>query len=83
MITIFEHQTQVIQKILQVNNDSILSEIDEILKKNEIIGHTSSGKPLTQKEYIEHIESISNSIKNGAKTFSGKEVKNFVLKHDS
>jgi hypothetical protein len=32
---------------------------------NKTIAFTSSGKPLTKKQYIQHIEKISNEVKNG------------------
>ena len=32
---------------------------------NKAIGYSSSGKPLTTKQYINHIEKISNEVKEG------------------
>lgn len=46
---------------------------------NEIVAYTGKGQPLTKEDYKQRIKSISQSIENGAKTYSPEEVKNYVF----
>tara|TARA_R110001606_G_scaffold313682_1_gene460314 strand:+ start:49 stop:300 length:252 start_codon:yes stop_codon:yes gene_type:complete len=66
-------------------DEEMLQKIDELKnndsKKNVI--YNSQGKGLTKEEYVNHVEEISNSIKNGAKTFTPKEVREYVLNRKS
>ncbi|WP_339884778.1 hypothetical protein [Polaribacter vadi] len=66
-------------------DEEMLQKIDELKnndsKKNVI--YNSQGKGLTKEEYVHHVEEISNSINNGAKTFTPKEVREYVLNRKS
>lgn len=77
MNSLAEHKNRIVRRILDITDENILRDIDTILG-NEVI-FTTSGKKLSEKEYIEYIESISNAVKNGAKTYTSKEVKEFIL----
>ena len=74
-----QHKTKIIQKVKSVKDEKILDEIDTVLNGNYIVAYTIDGKPLNRNHYIEHIESISESIANGAKTFTTEEVRNRIF----
>lgn len=78
-MNIEQHKTKIIQKVQNIKDEKILDEIDSILNGNFVVAYTIDGKPLTKKEYTNHIESISESITNGAKTFTTEEVRNRIF----
>ncbi len=78
-MNIEQHKTKIIQKLQTIQDDSLLDDIDMVLKGNYSVAHTIDGKPLTKNQYINHIESISASIANGANTFTTEEVKNRIF----
>ena len=74
-----QHKTKIIQKIQTIQDEKVLNEIDTVLNGNCIVGYTIDGKSLTKNHYSNHIESISESIANGAKTFATQEVKDRIF----
>jgi hypothetical protein len=78
-MNIEQHKTKIIQKLQSIQDDSLLDEIDLVLNGNYSVAHTIDGKPLNKNQYINHIESISKSIANGANTFTTEEVKNRIF----
>lgn len=71
---------QLAQYILNNAKDSVIDKIKALLEKEgEVVAYTIKGQPLTKKEYISHIETISKKIDNGAKTYTSNEVKEYVL----
>ena len=78
-MNIEQHNTQIIQKVQNIQDEKLLDEIDTVLNGNYIVAYTIDGKPLTKNQYVNHIESISESIANGAKTFTTEEVRNRIF----
>lgn len=74
-----QHKTKIIKKVQGIQDEKLLDEIDTVLNGNYIVAYTTDGKPLTKNQYIDHIESISESIANGAKTYTTEEVRNRVF----
>jgi hypothetical protein len=74
-----QHKTKIIQKLQTIKDEKMLDEIDAILNGNYIVGYTIAGEPLTKNQYVNHIETISQSIAKGAKTFTTDEVKNRIF----
>lgn len=74
-----QHKTKIIQKLQTLKDEKMLDEIDAILEGNHIVGYTIGGKPLTKNQYSNHIEFISKSVANGAKTYTTEEVRNHVF----
>mgnify|MGYP003590177570 CR=1 FL=1 len=71
---------QLAQYILNNAKDSVIDKIKALLEKeDETIAYTTKGQPLTKKEYTTHIETISQKIDDGAKTFTSQEVKEYVM----
>ena len=80
MPSLEEHKNDVVKRILEVNNKATLQEIEAILKRDsEVVAVTASGKKLSETGYIDYLNKISESIKNGEKTYTSEEVKAFVL----
>lgn len=80
MPSLEEHKNDVVKRILEVDNKATLQEIEAILKRDsEVVAVTTSGKKLSETGYIDYLNKISESIKNGERTYSSEEVKAFVL----
>ena len=63
--------------------EEMLTIIDELKKSTSsktVVTYTSKNIGLTKKDYINHIEGISDRIKNGDKTYATKEVRNAIIK---
>lgn len=73
------YKNQIIKKLLDVQDENLLAEIEAILDLNPIVIQTIDGKSLTKSEYIEHIESISESVADGAETLTSEEIRNDIL----
>uniref|UniRef100_UPI0040492C3F hypothetical protein n=1 Tax=Gelidibacter sp. TaxID=2018083 RepID=UPI0040492C3F len=78
MSLLAEHKNRIVRRILDVTDIHTLQDIEAILG-NETEITTTSGKKLSEKDYIDYINAISESIKNGEKTYSTEDVKSFVL----
>ncbi len=74
-----QRKTKIIQKVQNIQDEKLLDEIDTVLNGNYIVAYTIDGVALTRNQYINHIESISESIANGAKTFTTEEVRNRIF----
>ncbi len=74
-----QHKSKIIQEVQNIQDEKLLDEIDTVLNGNYIVAYTIDGKPLTKNQYINHIESISDSIAKGAKTFTTEEVRNCIF----
>jgi hypothetical protein len=78
-MNIEQHKNKIIQKVQNIQDEKLLDEIDTVLSGNYIVAYTIDGKPLTKNQYVSHIESISESIANGSKTFTTEEVRNRIF----
>jgi hypothetical protein len=76
---------ELVKQLLNVEKESVLNKVKEILSTESVntVAYATSGEPLTEEKYIEHIKQISNDIENGATTYSSQEVKNYVLNHET
>ena len=70
-----QHKKNIIKKVQNIQDLKLLDEIDSVLNGNYIVAYTIDGKPLNKNQYIDHIESISESIEKGAKTFTTEELR--------
>lgn len=55
----------VVQKILSLNQESIINKIDEILDREMIVGYTVDGQPLNKEKYNQRIALAEKQLKNG------------------
>lgn len=76
---------ELVKQLLNVEKESVLNKVKAILSTESvnIVAYTTSGKPLTEENYIAHIKQISNDIENGATTYSSQEVKDYVLNREA
>lgn len=56
---------EVVQKILALDQESIIKKIEKILENEMVVGYTVDGKPLTKKEYNQRIAVAEKQLKNG------------------
>lgn len=56
---------KVVQKILALDQESIIKKIEKILENEMVVGFTVDGKPLTKKEYNQRIATAERQLKNG------------------
>jgi hypothetical protein len=68
------------QRILSLNDLSLLEKVKNLLKSDDVICYTVAGKPLTKAEFTSEMESQQNKIKNGtAKLHSVENVRKIVM----
>ncbi|WP_367771826.1 hypothetical protein AB3G33_00465 [Flavobacterium sp. WC2421] len=73
------HKNQLIKKLIDVQDETLLDKIDAILNSDSIVALTLDGESLTKSEYIAHIESISQSVADGAETYTSEQVRTSIL----
>lgn len=73
------YKNQIIAKLIDVQDQKLLEQIESVLNGNSIVANTFEGKSLTKSQYIEHIESISQSVADGAETYTSEQVSSHVL----
>jgi hypothetical protein len=76
------YKNRIIKKLIAVQDEKLLEQIESVLNENSIVANTFEGKYLTKSQYIEHIEHIENisqSVADGAETYTSEQVRNHVL----
>lgn len=73
------YKNQIIKKLIDIQDEKLLEQIEAVLNGNTVVAHTVDGKSLTKSQYIEHIESISDSVADGAETYSSEQVRNHAM----
>jgi len=73
------YKNQIIKKLIDIQDKKILEQIDAVLNGNPIVAHSFDGKSLTKSQYIKHIESISESVADGAETYTSEQVRSYIL----
>jgi hypothetical protein len=71
---------QVMQKIINVSEASLLNKISTILDEEMIVGYTTDGIPLTRKQYNERLSLAEEQLKSGeyiAQEDLEKEIENW------
>ncbi len=55
----------ILQSIINVNKESLLLKIKTLIDDELIVGYSTSGEPLTKKEYNKQLEESEKQIENG------------------
>lgn len=55
----------IVQKLMDVTEESLLGKIETLLDKEMIVAYTTSGKPLTKKDYNLRLQNAENQISEG------------------
>ena len=69
----------IVHRILEVQNSKLLTEIETLLN-NDIYTYSTSGKPLSVREYKEHLNQIMIDSDAGKKGYTTQEAKNKIIK---
>lgn len=68
------------QRILNVNDNKILSKIAKLLDEENVIGYDADGNPISEKEYAKDIHEALHQLNEGnLETYSSEEVRKKIL----
>jgi len=70
-------RNNIVHRILDISDLKLLNQIEELLDK-DVFTYTTSGKPLSVKEYKNHLDTIMIASDSGAVGYSTDEAKNKV-----
>lgn len=78
-------KVELIQWILNSTEETLLKveKIKEKSTQENLDIYSTTGESFTKNSYKKHINTIRESIKNGAKTYSTDEVRDFVLNQNN
>ena len=68
-------RNNIVHRILDISDLKLLNKIEELLD-NDVFTYTTSGKPLSVKEYKNHLDKIMIASDSGAVGYSAAEAKN-------
>ena len=68
-------RNNIVHRILDISDLKLLNKIEELLD-NDVFTYTTSGKPLSVKEYKNHLDKIMIASDSGAVGYSTVEAKN-------
>ncbi|TRX02247.1 hypothetical protein [Flavobacterium gawalongense] len=69
----------IVHRILDVSNSRLLSKIEALLD-DEIYTYTTSGKPLSVKEYENHLNQIMIASDSGEKGYTTEEARSNIVR---
>lgn len=67
-------RNNIVHRILDISDSNLLNQIEELLDK-DVFAYTTSGKPLSVKEYKNHLDEIIIASDSGAVGYSTAEAK--------
>ena len=68
------------QRILNINDNKILSKIAKLLDEENVIGYDAEGNPISEKEYAKDIHEALHQLSEGNfETYSSEEVRKKIL----
>lgn len=67
-MTLEQRKIELIAMMLKVRSESLINQMENLLKKEMIVGYTTAGEPLTLKQYNERLEKAEKQITNGEGT---------------
>jgi hypothetical protein len=59
---------EVMEMLLKVRSESLITQIKTLLKKEMIVGYTTAGEPLTLKQYQDRMELAKRQVAEGKVT---------------
>ena len=70
----------IIQRILNINDNKILSKIAKLLDEENVIGYDAEGNPISEKDYAKDIHEALHHLSEGnLETYSSEEVRKKIL----
>ncbi|WP_396168671.1 hypothetical protein [Flavobacterium sp.] len=73
-MNLITQRNNIVHRILDVSDLTLLNQIEELLDK-DVFTYTTSGKPLSVKQYKNHLDEIMIASDSGAVGFSTTEAK--------
>jgi hypothetical protein len=73
-MNLITQRNNIVHRILDVSDLTLLNQIEELLDK-DVFTYTTSGKPLSVKEYKNHLDELMIASDSGAVGFSTTEAK--------
>jgi len=73
-MSLITQRNNIVHRILDVTDLTLLNQIEELLDK-DVFTYTTSGKPLSVKEYKNHLDEIMIASDSGAVGYSTAEAK--------
>ncbi|HQZ24950.1 MAG TPA: hypothetical protein PLD18_06595 [Flavobacterium sp.] len=67
-------RNNIVHRILDISDSKLLNQIEELLDK-DVFAFTTSGKPLSVKEYKNHLDQIKTASDSGAVGYLTEEAK--------
>ena len=68
------------QRILNINDNKILSKIAKLLDEENIVGYDADGNPISEKEYTKDIlEALHELNEKKLETYSSEDVRKKIL----
>lgn len=64
-MTIEQRKMELMAKLLKVRSESLISQMEKLLKKEMIVGYTTAGEPLTAQEYNERLANAEKNYSDG------------------
>jgi|GEM_PF-5414424 len=78
METTSDRKVDITKKILELDDDSALGRIEEILAEAETVAYTIQGEPLNLNQYRKRVETISHEVEKESKVHSPEDVRDYV-----
>lgn len=69
----------IVHRILDIDNETVLNQIEALLNK-EVFAYSTDGKPLSVKEYKDHLEEIVNVSDAGERGYTTEEARKKIVK---
>ncbi len=73
-MSLITQRNNIVHRILDVSDMKLLSQIEELLDK-DVFTYSTSGKPLSVKEYKNHLDEIMIASDSGAVGYSTNDAK--------
>ena len=73
-MNLITQRNNIVHRILDISDMKLLNQIEELLDK-DVLTYTTSGKPLSVKEYKNHLDEIMSVSDSGAVGYSTTEAK--------
>ena len=68
------------QRILNINDNTILNKIAKLLDEENIVGYDADGNPISEKEYTKDIHETLHQLSEGKlETYSSEEIRKKIL----
>ncbi len=64
-MTIEQRKMELMAMLLKVRSESLINQMEALLKKELIVGYTTAGEPLTEQEYNERLAKAEKNYSEG------------------